>query len=247
MSNKSDLRPKISKLIKNIESNIKNLGKIKVEDHIDSDDSSNECTKNRKKNNRYSLSKEHIEKIEVEDSSDSDVPEKENTIKRKKIESNSFSKEHLRKMQVEKIIDIDDSEKEDTMNREKKIDCNSLSKEQDKIYPSLVSDLKKENYFLLELLGKGEFGVVYKAIDKKRKNIMAFKIIKMDPEILTREEYLDEGLILKKLSELNKNKFLKFYGSFTSKEKKPEELWLAIQAGEAALSDILEYRKNYTQ
>ena len=135
---------------------------------------------------------------------------------------------------------------ENTIKKRRRTQNRSLSTEELKIYFSLVSDLNKENYVLLEILGKGEFGVVYKAFDKEREKIMALKIIEMDKEVFLTEEYLDEGLILKKLSELDKNKFLEFYGAFTCSDEKPEKLWLAMQCGEAALSDLLEYRKKYT-
>ena len=145
------------------------------------------------------------------------------------------------------LFNFDRSENEKSFNmRMRKELKNAKIKILNEMCISFVSDLNPENYILLEFLGRGEFGIVYKAFDKNAKRFIAFKQLELDKDIILKKECFDEGLILKKLSLYKKKRFLEFFGAFTFKENDNEKLWLVMQCGEAALSDILEYRKQYT-
>lgn len=134
-----------------------------------------------------------------------------------------------------------DEEEQPPKNQREKIQ----NDENDDLDLNLIKKLDIDNYIQLEILGKGEFGSVYKIYDKVLKKYIAFKILRIDLFQYTYKDYLCEGVILQNLYQSNPEYFVEYYNTFKNKDENTPSLMLSIQAGIAALSDIMQYRKRY--
>ena len=75
---------------------------------------------------------------------------------------------------------------------------------------------------------------------------MAIKILEMDLEIYSVDDYLNESIVLQKLYDFYPENFIEYYDYYHLKSGSKCSIWFSMQAGEAALSNIIEYRKKYS-
>lgn len=121
-------------------------------------------------------------------------------------------------------------------------------------YPQLLaeddlSEIKKfgqNNFKILDLLGQGEFGQVFKFYDNKLQDYVAVKILQMDLKNNTQAYYMNEAIVLQKLYNSQPLFFPKYYDTFEDSSKKSSSLMIAMEAGETSLADIMKYREKYS-
>lgn len=103
-----------------------------------------------------------------------------------------------------------------------------------------------ENIKILELLGEGGFGQVFRAYDKITGKLLAVKYFK-DPDF---EEIRDEDYLMSEVEAINdKNQFIKFHGLFKDSSDKnngqPDKYILIMESGDINLEEVLKMRKKY--
>jgi len=146
--------------------------------------------------------------------------------------------------QQQKRDSDDEDEDEGEENTQPLHNKNDRPKENADILPSsIITNKSDKNYAILELLGKGEFGSVFKAFDREREKYVAIKMLDMDLYNNSLNDYLNESLILKNLSQIHPNNFPEYHE--TLEIEKTKCLWISMQAGDASLSDMIEYRIKY--
>lgn len=114
-----------------------------------------------------------------------------------------------------------------------------------KSLPDFLNLLKKENLILLEVLGEGGFGKVFRAYDKKISKMVAIKISTF--EALRKEyDFLKEVEEIQKFYKKQKNKLslLKFYGIF----RDPDNIncSLVLENGMVSLGDLIKGGKKFS-
>ena len=122
-------------------------------------------------------------------------------------------------------------------------------------FVSTIPFFDESALFWLELLGKGGFGSVQKAYDKKRNEFIAVKSFNPPGDIYERrsqiEQIIIEDELLQKVEKIRTSKsefndyFLKFFGVFKMTEE-PDRLILSMESGCCTLDDIIKGGKSYS-
>lgn len=119
------------------------------------------------------------------------------------------------------------------------------------IYPVLnLEEYDHRNFVMLELLGHGEYGVVYKAFEKKTRIFVALKFIESNFE--DSEESLREHFMLKNISEFKKpNNLIVHYATYKDSRKLEKEgkiiLVLSMELGVVDMHKMVKLRKKYIE
>ena len=116
------------------------------------------------------------------------------------------------------------------------------------------SYLSLSEFCIIDELGHGAFGVVYKAFNDKWDEYLALKIISL-PQFLDEEtvnmvkqQVLCEKFLLQQVNLLKNRHFIKFYSIFKdTSDPGVAKLILAMENGAGNMNDILFYRKSYSQ
>jgi len=115
------------------------------------------------------------------------------------------------------------------------------------------SYLNLNEFSIIEELGHGAFGVVYKAFNDKWDEYLALKIISFpkyyDQETIynIKQQVFCERFLLQQVNLLKNRHFIKFYSIFRdSSDEHAEKLVLAMENGVGNMNDILFYRKSYS-
>lgn len=119
---------------------------------------------------------------------------------------------------------------------------------------SYDDSLKLESFSIIEELGVGAFGIVYKAFNDEWDEYLALKIISLPRNIeselkqfLTQQIFL-EKFLLEQINLLNDCHLIKFYSIFKDNSNPNEEkIVIAMENGTGNMNDILFYRKSYSQ
>lgn len=107
-------------------------------------------------------------------------------------------------------------------------------------------DFDEKRFLLLEILGKGGFGQVYKAYDKKRMKCVAIKDIKISNHINDKKNLdgiLHEQLILKEIRNIESDRFLKFYHIYLRKIKNLSIYSIVMENGISDFKTICKLRR----
>ena len=115
--------------------------------------------------------------------------------------------------------------------------------------------LNLDEFNIIEELGQGAFGVVYKAFNEKLDEYLALKTIYL-PKYLENEkrreslkqQVICEKFLLQQVNLLKNQHFIKFYSIFKdNSDENEEKLVFALEHGAGNMNDILSYRKSYSQ
>lgn len=114
--------------------------------------------------------------------------------------------------------------------------------------------LNMEDFSIIEELGYGAFGIVYKAFNDKWDEYLALKIISLPKNIESDQKQslirhvISERFLLQQVNLLKNRHFIKFYSIFKDNSDPFEEkMVFAMENGAGNMSDILFYRKTYSQ
>ena len=120
---------------------------------------------------------------------------------------------------------------------------NSLKDENEK---EKIPLFKYEGIKMLEMLGEGGFGKVFRAYNIDKNQFLALKYSKKDPTLDDVNKIQKEHYILKEVEKINKNQnFLKYEGIFRNKLEE-NNYFLSMESGEINLLEILKVRKQYS-
>lgn len=101
------------------------------------------------------------------------------------------------------------------------------------------------HFHLLQILGRGSFGKVYKAYDDKSKKFICLKYIESSNDQM--QEIAHEKEILMKLSQTKHPSFLSYEGIYKHEKEGKLHIVIAMEYGIASLSDILKLRIKYSE
>lgn len=103
------------------------------------------------------------------------------------------------------------------------------------------------NLHILDMIGKGAFGIIYRAFDKKKNEILVLKFIEIEEENEIKE-INEEITAHQKLSIENPEAFLKFEGAYQyNLSNKRKYIVLAMESALCSLDYVLKIRKKYQE
>lgn len=110
-------------------------------------------------------------------------------------------------------------------------------------------EINYEDYIMFEAIGKGEFGIVYKAFHKANKIFVALKFIELNYEDALEAQI--EYQILEEISQIKNEKIIKYYGAYkdtkTLKNNKKIFLIFSTEIGVVDLKRLLKLRGKYKE
>ena len=101
------------------------------------------------------------------------------------------------------------------------------------------------HFHLLQIIGRGSFGKVFKAYDDKSKKFICLKYIESSDE--QAQEIAHEKEILMALSQTKHPSFLSYEGIYKHEKEGKLHIVMAMEYGIASLSDILKLRIKYSE